>query len=110
MKPKSARRGSSTAGSPVGPTTGDPIEIAMEEDSGNASPDSPAQVLLKKQARLIDDQRRLLRFQVFNERAGGMLRVLTGIAGVSVALILGVMAWSAAHDRTVVFDAFSVPP
>lgn len=109
MSSSSAKR-ARTVKAPVGPTTGDPLEIAMEADSADASPDSPAQILLKKQARLIDDQRRLLRFQVFNERAGGMLRVLTGIAGVSVALILGVMAWSAAHDRTVVFDAFSVPP
>ena len=82
----------------------------MEAEAGDASPDSPAQAVLKKQVHLADAQLRLLRFQIFNERAGGALRVLTGVAGVTVAAILAAMAWSAAHDRTVVFDAFAVPP
>lgn len=103
--------GGRKAGRPVtGPTSSDPIELAMETESADASPDSPAQSLLKKQGHLIDEQLRLTRFQVFNERASGALRVLTGAAGVTIAAILAAMAWSAAHDRTVVFDAFSVPP
>ncbi|RYF93173.1 MAG: hypothetical protein EON95_09840 [Caulobacteraceae bacterium] len=92
------------------PTTPDAIEIAMEAEATGVEPQGLARTVLAGQVGLIEAQTRVLRLQAFNERAAGALKVLTGLAGVSVAVVLGLMAWTASQDRTVVFDAFSTPP
>ena len=85
------------------PTTPDPIEIAMEAEAGDAAPDSPAR-------RLLIDQGRLVRWQIASERAGVALRMLTGLVGLLVLVSLGVMAWRASRDDSIVVHVFSVPP
>ena len=85
------------------PTTPDPIEIAMEAEAGDASPDSPAR-------RLLIDQGRLVRWQIASERAGFALKVLIGVAGVAVAGALVAMAWQASRSDGLVVEAFSVSP
>ena len=92
------------------PTSSDPIDIAMDQERGDPAPDSPARSLLEKHGRLADAQLRHLKLQSFNERLGAGLRLLGVLAGLAAAAALGALAWSAAHDRTAVFDAFSVPP
>lgn len=92
------------------PASTAPVDIAMDIERHDPAPNSPARVLLEKQARLIDEQMRHLKLQSLNERMGAGLRLLTAVAGLAAAAALGALAWSAAHDRTAVFDAFSVPP
>ena len=85
------------------PTTPDPIEIAMEAEAGDASPDSPARTLLV-------NQNRLVLWQIASERAGFALKVLTAGAGVALATALGVMVWQASQAEGVVLEPFTVPP
>ena len=85
------------------PTTPDPIEIAMEAEAGDTSPDSPARMLLV-------NQNRLVRWQIASERAGFALRMLTMLVGVVIAGLLGLLAWQASQAKGVVVEAFSVPP
>lgn len=84
--------------------------MAMEAEASGAEPEGLARTVLAGQVGLIEAQTRVLRLQAFNERAAGTLKVLTGLAGLTAAVILGLMAWTASQDRTVVFDAFSTPP
>ena len=84
--------------------------MAMEAEAAGAEPQGLARTVLAGQVGLIEAQTRVLRLQAFNERAAGALKVLTGLAGLTAAVILGLMAWTASQDRTVVFDAFSTPP
>jgi tetratricopeptide (TPR) repeat protein len=84
------------------PTTPDPIEIAMVAEAGDTAPDSPAR-------RLLVDQGRLVRWQIASERAGFALKVLTGAAGLAAATVLGVMAWNASQDDSLVIDPVSAP-
>ncbi|NEX93639.1 hypothetical protein [Caulobacter sp. 17J65-9] len=101
--PVRARRRKEAAPGPA-PTTPDPIEIAMEAlAEGDAGLDTPARRLLLQQERLIG-------WQIAGERAGFALKVLTGLAGVTVAAALGAMVWSAAHDESRVVEAFRTPP
>ncbi len=85
------------------PTTPDPIEIAMAAEAGDTAPDSPAR-------RLLIDQGRLVRWQIASERAGFALKMLTGLVGLLVLVSLGVMAWRASRDDSIVVHLFSVPP
>ena len=85
------------------PTTPDPIEIAMEADAHDASPDSPARRVLLKQERLIG-------WDIADRRMGVALKVLTGLAGLAAGMALGGMVWNAAHADNLVIEAFSVPP
>ena len=89
-EPRKARAPASPA-----PTTPDPIEIAMEAEAGDASPDSPARRVLLKQAELIDADLRHRRLQIAGERMSNLLKVGIGLAGLAVAIALGLMAWSA---------------
>lgn len=106
----SAQRSRKGVRRPAEPTTPDAVEIAMEAEASGVAPDSVARTLLHKHARLIDEQMKHLRLQALNERAAAGLRLLTAVAGIAVAAVLGTMAWTAAHRPTVVVDAFSVPP
>jgi hypothetical protein len=85
------------------PTTPDPIEIAMEAEAHDRSPDSPARRLLVKQERLVG-------WQIASERAGFALKMLTGLVGLALAAVLSTLVWQAAHARGLVVAPFSVPP
>ncbi len=86
-----------------GPTTADPVEIAMTAERGDSAPDAPSRQLLI-------EHRRLVRSQIANERAALVLRVLTGVAGLIVAALFLALVWDAANTRTLVVRPFSVPP
>ncbi|MDB5432240.1 MAG: hypothetical protein JWP35_3356 [Caulobacter sp.] len=85
------------------PDSFDPLEMALDAERGDPAPDSPARVLMKEQTRLV-------RLQIASERAGVALKAATGLAGLVVALALGSMVWSAAHDHGMVIAAFQAPP
>ena len=85
------------------PDSFDPLEIALDAERGDTSPDSPARRLIIKQARLIDRQ-------IADASMGTVLKALTGLAGLVVAGSLGAMAWSASQAKGLVIEAFSVPP
>lgn len=94
----------------VAPSTPDPVEIAMKAAADDARHDSPAQRLLLGHIELVRDDRRHRRWQTVNERAGATLKLLTALAGVAVASVLGVMIWSASQADGLVVSAFGVPP
>ena len=85
------------------PTTPDPIEIAMEAEAHDTSPDSPARRVLLKQEKLIG-------WQIASERAGAALKVLTALVGVLLLACMGFMAWSAHNDRSLRIAPFETPP
>ncbi|HEY8572492.1 hypothetical protein [Phenylobacterium sp.] len=82
----------------------------MGEIAGGPPADEVSRELLRKQGGLIDDQRRHLRLQMASERAGLVLKGLTGVAGLAVAVVLGLMAWEASRSDGVVIGAFAAPP
>lgn len=92
------------------PTTPDPIEIAMEADAADRSPDSPARRVLLKHEQLMDEQLKHVRLQAFSERMGAGLKLLIGLAGLVLAAVLGSLVWSASQERGLVIEPFSVPP
>ncbi len=92
------------------PTTPDAIEIAMEAEAKDASPDSPARRVLLKQELLIGADLKLRGWQIASERAGYALKLLTAAAGLAVAVAVGLMIWSASRADGLVIEAFSVPP
>ena len=85
------------------PTTPDPIEIAMEAEAADVSPDSPAR-------RLLVDQGRLVRWQIASERAGFALKALVGVAGLAVAVVLAAMTWRASQANGLVIEPLAIPP
>ena len=85
------------------PTTPDPIEIAMEAEAAGVAPVGVAAKLLAKQEELVG-------WQTASERAGFVLKVLTGVAGAAVAGILTLMAWQASRADGLLIKPFSVPP
>ncbi len=85
------------------PIASSAIDIAFEAVANDPTLDSPARVLLAKQSRLVDAQRR-------NEDLGSALKVLTGLAGLAVAIALGVMVWQAKNANGLLIEPFSVPP
>lgn len=58
---------------------------------------------------LVEEQRRLIRAQVSNERMGFVLRVMTALVGVAFVIGLSAMVWTASQSRAVVVDAFDSP-
>ena len=82
------------------PDSADPIDIAMDQTHADPGP----------ARRLLIDQGRLVRTQIASERAGLVLKVLTGLAGLVAAGLLAALAWDAARTRTLVVRPFSVPP
>ena len=84
------------------PTTPDPIEIAMEAEAHDRSRDSPARGVLI-------DQRRLIRWQIANERMGFVLRCGLGLAALAATALLLTSAWRASRADGLVVEPFSVP-
>lgn len=83
----------------------DAIEMAenvMEAGEETLGPPDPA-------VRLVEEQRRLIKAQVSNERMGFVLRVMTALVGVAFVAGLAMMVWTAANSRAVVVDAFDSP-
>src|SRR5437868_5434781 len=72
------------------PTTPDPVEIAMEAEASGQAPIGVARALL-------EDQRRLIHWQIASERSGFVLKLLTSAAGVALALLLAITAWQASR-------------
>ncbi len=97
VKPRRRKRGSEV------PTTLDAIEMAMRAERNDPAPDSPARILLQKQARLLDRQ-------TASESVSLALKVMTSIVGLVVAVALGSMMWAASNERGLVIEPFSVPP
>lgn len=75
----------------------------MEAEATGAVPGGIARELLANQNRLVG-------WQIASERAGFALKLLTGLVGLAAAVGLGVMAWNAAHDESMVVRPFSAPP
>ncbi len=74
----------------------------MEAEASGAVPEGVAHEVLRKQSALIG-------WQIASERAGFALKVLTGAAGLAAAAMLGVMAWNASQDDSLVIDPVSAP-
>ena len=77
-------------------------ENAMEASEETLGPPDPAVLL-------VEEQRRLIKAQVSNERMGFVLRVMTALVGVAFVVGLGMMVWTAANSRAVVVDPFDSP-
>lgn len=92
------------------PTTGDPIEIAMEAERHDTAVDSPARAVLVGQVGLIASQKRLAEVQIASERAGLVLKGAGALAAGVAAVVLGVMVWDASRASGLVIEPFSVPP
>ena len=92
------------------PDSFDPLEIALDAQRADPAADSPARRLLLAQIDLIGDDRKHRGLQILSERFGAVLKVMTGVAGLVVATLLGAMVWNAAHDRSLVITAFRSPP
>ena len=88
---------------PSDPTTPDAIEIAMDLAATGQAPSAAARAILERQAQLIG-------WQIASERAGFALKVLTGLAGVAVAVAIGLILWAASQYRGVTVQPFSTPP
>lgn len=106
-----------TGASALQPSTPDPVEIAMAQVNAGAPPDSPAAVLLSKQSRLIDVHRdlaetdmRYRHLQIAGERMSVVLRVLTVVVGLGLAVGVGAFVASASSASGLVIEPFSVPP
>lgn len=84
-------------------TTPNPVELALQSVVGSDSGDAIAHRVLRRHEQLIG-------WQIVNERASMALRVLTGVAGVVAALVLGMLVVSAARSQAVVVEAFGAPP
>ena len=77
-------------------------ENAMEAAEETLGPPDPAVLL-------VEEQRRLIKAQVSNERMGFVLRIMTALVGVAFVAGLAMMVWTAANSRAVVVDPFDSP-
>lgn len=84
-------------------TTPDPVEIAMEAEATGRAPGGIA-------ADLLFEQRRLIRWEIADRRAGFTLKVLTAAAAAAAALALALLAWQARGANALIVEPFSVPP
>ena len=75
----------------------------MEAEATGVAPVGVAAKLLAKQEQLVG-------WLIASERAGFVLKVLTGVAGAAVAGILTLMAWQASRADGLLIKPFSVPP
>jgi len=92
---------------------------AMALDAAERDPSlkRKTEVFLDAQVSLIDlhkhhlhEQFKHLRLRILEQRLGVLLRAMTAIVGLAIAIGLGAAIWSAAHDDSLVIEAFSVPP
>lgn len=84
-------------------TTPDPIELAMEAAATGGASADVVQALLENQNRLIG-------WQVATERAAFALKFLTAVVGVVAAVVVAAVLISASHYRGLTIQPFSVPP
>lgn len=106
-EPKRRRRGRGAT-----PLSADPVDLAMaaEAEAGADAADSPARVLLQRQARLVEADLRHRRWQVLSEQAGFALKALTAVLGLILAVAAGLLVWDAKRYQGLKIDPFSVPP
>ena len=99
----------------------DAVALALGRTGRGKSLDAKAEAFLDRQSRLLEiqtehlhEQRELalshLRWRRFSDRMRAMLQVMTALVGLLVAGGLAVMATSAANERGLVIEPFSVPP
>jgi tetratricopeptide (TPR) repeat protein len=98
--PRRARR---RKGPAEGPTTSDPVEIAMEALKADGSLQSPAREVLLAHTRLLN-------WQIASERMTVALKALTAAAGIALALGAGWLVYDASRYQGLVVEAFSAPP
>ncbi|CAN5170797.1 hypothetical protein BH10PSE1_BH10PSE1_18380 [soil metagenome] len=99
------------------PSTTDAIELALEAERDALADPSPARRLIEVSTALAEEQVALARhdlqhrrLQVTAERMSVLVRGLTALAGVAVAVLFGFLVWDGAHARSVIVEPFSVPP
>ncbi len=85
------------------PTTPDPIEIAMEAEASGRAPSGIG-------AAFLAEQKRLVRWQVANERAGFTLKALAGLAALALAGVLAWAVWDASRADGAVIEPFDTAP
>jgi tetratricopeptide (TPR) repeat protein len=77
-------------------------EEALEQAEPTMGPPDPAVLL-------VEEQRRLIKAQVSNERMGFVLRIMTACVGLAFVLGLGWMVWTAHRSTSIVVDPFDSP-
>jgi tetratricopeptide (TPR) repeat protein len=105
---------------PISPASA--IAIGLHKGrKGRAASDPEFDAFLKDQRELINlqkehlhEQRALilsrLRWGRFSDRMKALLQVMTALVALAMAIAVGVMAWSASQDRSLVIEPFSAPP
>ena len=81
----------------------------MEAEASGTAPEGVAHEVLRKQSTLLSRQSTLTGWQIASERAGFALKVLAGLAGTTAAVLLAMMVWSAAQDRSLIIDPVGAP-
>lgn len=84
-------------------TTLNALDIALAAQRDDAALDSPSRRLIGRQTILVD-------WQITGERFSVALKATTALVGLAVAVLLGLMAWTASRASAVVVEAFEVPP
>ena len=83
--------------------TPDPVELAMEAAADGGAPSEPVRALLENQNRLIG-------WQIATERAAFALKLLTACVGIVAAVVVATLLISASQYRGLTVQPFSVPP
>ena len=87
-----------------------PLDIAMASVAEDPSLESPAREVLRKHARLLDQQIALAGNERFRNRIKAARDLSIAIA-VTLLILGGIsVVWDASHARGVVVEPFSVPP
>ncbi len=84
-------------------TTLNGLDIALAAQRDDALLDSPSRRLIGRQTVLVD-------WQITGERFSVALKAMTALVGLGVAIMLGLMAWTASRASAVVVEVFEVPP
>ena len=87
-----------------------PLEIAMNAEHADPSPDSPARILLQEQARLVREQIALARNERFRNRIKAARDA--ALAALALAVVAGGawVIWDASRADGVVIEPFAVAP
>ncbi|HEY5411558.1 MAG TPA: hypothetical protein VIJ94_12610 [Caulobacteraceae bacterium] len=97
------------------------MTAALRRRRRGERPDPEFDAFLREQTDLIHiqkehlhEQRALilsrLRWGRFSDRMKALLQVITVLVGLAIVIAVGVMAWSASQDRSLVIEPFSAPP